>query len=165
MCLLRPEDGGSKILRKFGTQSHHYTVSQSRRPWIEGTRVFTSPWRWRQQGPPKLRYSTTSLYDVTTQKTMNWRDASVYFTLKMEAARSSETSVSYTSLYGATTQKTPTWIFIAVKTSNVAGRRCPKSGGNDKTEEIFGGTSIRCVGTCLVVECVYSTHMKLPLVD
>jgi len=24
------------------------------------------PWRWRQQGPPKRLYRTTSLYGVTT---------------------------------------------------------------------------------------------------
>jgi len=31
----------------------------------------TSPWRWRQHGPPKRVYPTTS-DDVTTQKTSTW---------------------------------------------------------------------------------------------
>jgi hypothetical protein len=34
--------------------------------------LFHSSWRWRQQGPPKNWYPTTSLYDVRTQKTPNW---------------------------------------------------------------------------------------------
>jgi hypothetical protein len=46
---------------------HHYTASQPR--------------RWRQHGPLKRWYPTTSLHGVTTQK--------------MEAAWTSETSVSY----------------------------------------------------------------------
>jgi len=28
----------------------------------------SSRWRWKQRGPPKHLYSTTSLYGVTTQK-------------------------------------------------------------------------------------------------
>jgi hypothetical protein len=61
-----PEDG-KKVLRNIGTLLHHYTMSQ--------------PWRWRQQSPPKHLYPTSSLHDVTT--------------LKMEAAKSSETLVPY----------------------------------------------------------------------
>jgi hypothetical protein len=34
--------------------------------------IFTSPWRWRQQGPPKRWYPTTSLHGVITQKTATW---------------------------------------------------------------------------------------------
>jgi len=33
-------------------------------------RIPTSPWRWRQNSPPKLQYPTTSLQGPTTQKTM-----------------------------------------------------------------------------------------------
>jgi hypothetical protein len=33
---------------------------------------FTSPWRWRQQGPLKCWYPTTILCGVTTQKTLTW---------------------------------------------------------------------------------------------
>jgi hypothetical protein len=46
------------------------------------------PWRWRQLGPPKRWYPTTTLHSVTTQKT-TW-----IFTLKMEAAWTSETLAS-----------------------------------------------------------------------
>jgi hypothetical protein len=31
-----------------------------------------SPWRWRQQGPPKRWYLTITLHGVTTQKTSTW---------------------------------------------------------------------------------------------
>jgi hypothetical protein len=40
-------------------------------------------WRWRQNGPPKGWYPTTTLHDATTQK------------MKMESAWPSETLVSY----------------------------------------------------------------------
>jgi len=33
---------------------------------------FTSPYRWRQQGPLKWWYPTTTLHSVTTQKTSTW---------------------------------------------------------------------------------------------
>jgi len=33
---------------------------------------FTLPWRWRQHGPPKRCYPTTSLHYVATQKTKIW---------------------------------------------------------------------------------------------
>jgi len=49
-----PEDGGSMILRNFGVLPQHYMASQRR--------------RWRQHGPPKRRYFTTTLYGFTTQK-------------------------------------------------------------------------------------------------
>jgi len=31
-----------------------------------------APWRRRQHGPPKRLYPTTTLHDVTTQKTSTW---------------------------------------------------------------------------------------------
>jgi len=31
---------------------------------------FTSTWRWRQQGPPKHWYPTTTVHGITTQKTL-----------------------------------------------------------------------------------------------
>jgi hypothetical protein len=41
----------------------------------------------------------------------------LYFNMKMEAPRSSETLVTYrNTTHGVTTQKTSTWIVIAVKT-------------------------------------------------
>jgi len=52
----------------------------------------SSPWRWRQHGPPKRSYSTSSLYDVKTQKIKTW---TFIFTLNTEAARPSETFVFY----------------------------------------------------------------------
>jgi hypothetical protein len=104
-----PEYGGSMDLWNVGILPQHYMASKPR--------------RWRQHGPLKRRYPTTTLYSVTTQK--------------MEAALTSETSVSYqhymasqpriwrqhvplkrryptTTLYGVINQKTsigssPTW--------------------------------------------------------
>jgi hypothetical protein len=32
----------------------------------------TSPWRWRQHGPPKRWYPTATLHGVRTQKTSSW---------------------------------------------------------------------------------------------
>jgi hypothetical protein len=37
-----------------------------------GYNTLTSPWRWRQHGPPKRWYLTTSLHGVITQKTTTW---------------------------------------------------------------------------------------------
>jgi len=39
---------------------------------IESEVVAPCVWRWRQHGPPKLWYPTTTLHGVTTQKTWNW---------------------------------------------------------------------------------------------
>jgi hypothetical protein len=61
------EDGGSMDLWNVGILPQQYTVSQPR--------------RWRQYGPLKRWYPTTTLHCVTTQK--------------MEAAWSSETLLSY----------------------------------------------------------------------
>jgi len=36
----------------------------------EGRSYSSSPWRWRQQGPPNHWYPTTSKHTVTIQKTM-----------------------------------------------------------------------------------------------
>jgi hypothetical protein len=81
---LRSEDGGSMELRNVDTLPQHYTASQPRRPRLE-----SSPWKLRQYGHLKRRYPTT-LHGVTTQKTSTW-----IFTVKMEAAWTSETLVSY----------------------------------------------------------------------
>jgi len=39
----------------------------------------SSPWTWRQQGPPKHWYSTMTLHGVTTQKTLTWSVVHVYW--------------------------------------------------------------------------------------
>jgi hypothetical protein len=62
-----PEDGGSMDLWNVDILPQHYTASQPR--------------RWRQHGPLKRWYTTTTLHGVTTQK--------------MEAVRTSETLASY----------------------------------------------------------------------
>jgi hypothetical protein len=62
-----PEDEGSMDLWNVGIIPQRYMASQ--------------PWRWRQHGPLKRWYPTTTLHGVTT--------------LKMEAAWTSETLVSY----------------------------------------------------------------------
>jgi len=35
------------------------------------TRLFV-PWRWRQKGPIRFRYATTTLLNITTKKTSTW---------------------------------------------------------------------------------------------
>jgi len=56
-CLLplSSADGCSKVLWNTDTIPQHYMVSQ--------------PERWRQPGPSKQWYPTTTLYGITTQKT------------------------------------------------------------------------------------------------
>jgi hypothetical protein len=53
-----PEDGGSMDLWNVGILPQHYTASQPR--------------RWRQHGPLKCWYPTTTLHGVTTQNTETW---------------------------------------------------------------------------------------------
>jgi len=57
----------------------------------------SSPWRWRLHGPPKLWYPTTSIHpeDGGSMVLRNFGILPYLFTLKMEAAWSSETLVSY----------------------------------------------------------------------
>jgi hypothetical protein len=63
-----------------GILPQHYAASEQRRPqrwrhhWYPTTQhndttQKTSTWRWRQHGPPKWWYPTTTLHGVTTQKT------------------------------------------------------------------------------------------------
>jgi hypothetical protein len=66
-CCVVGEGGGRMDLRNVGILPQHYMVSRPR--------------RWRQHNPPKRWYPTTTLHGFTT--------------LKMEAAGSSETLVSY----------------------------------------------------------------------
>jgi hypothetical protein len=82
---LHPEDRDSMDLWNVGILLQNYTALYLRRP-----RLKSSPWRWRQHGPPKRWYPTTTLHGVTTQKISTW-----IFILKMEAACTSETLVSY----------------------------------------------------------------------
>jgi hypothetical protein len=92
-------------------------------PYLLNTSIFTLPWRWRQHEPLKCWYPTTTLHGVTTQKTSTWNlhpedggsmelwnvgilpqcytasppkwPGLQIFVLKMEAALTSETLVSY----------------------------------------------------------------------
>jgi hypothetical protein len=59
--LLLPTLGWSMALQNDGNLPYHYMTSQPRRPW-----------RWRQHGPPKRWYPTTTFHGVTTQKTSTW---------------------------------------------------------------------------------------------
>jgi len=81
------------LKRNVGIPPQHHTASQPRRRGL-GTQHITSPWRWREHGPLKRRYPTSTPHDVTTQKAMTW-DSTYHFTLKMEGAWTTETSVSY----------------------------------------------------------------------
>jgi hypothetical protein len=44
-------------------------ITQKTSTWNSIQAPVTSPWRWRQQGPPKHWCHTTSLHGVTTQRT------------------------------------------------------------------------------------------------
>jgi hypothetical protein len=67
---------------------------------------------WRQHGPLKRWYPTTTLHGVTTPKTSwRWRQ---HGPLKRWYLN--------TTLHGVTTQKTSTWIFTTVKASNLSPR-------------------------------------------
>jgi hypothetical protein len=48
------KDGGSMVLRNFGTVQQYW-------------------WKWRQRGTLKIWYPTTTLHGVTTQKTSTWK--------------------------------------------------------------------------------------------
>jgi len=51
-------------------------------------KVSTSPWRWRQHGPPECWYPATSLHSVITQKTMTW----IFITVKTSRSGSPKTN-------------------------------------------------------------------------
>jgi hypothetical protein len=67
-----------------GLQKQTTTVSPSRTSRVRGFRSSglwrrvvlcydtTSPWRWRQHGPPNQWYPPTTLHGVATQKTSTW---------------------------------------------------------------------------------------------
>jgi hypothetical protein len=79
--------------------------------------ILTSPWRWRQHGPPKRWYPTATLHGVTTQKTLL-----ILYLLRPEDGSSMvrrNVAVLPQHLHGVTTQKTSTWIFVALRTSNL----------------------------------------------
>jgi hypothetical protein len=78
----RTEDGGSIDLWNVGILPQYYTMSQPRSLKMEAARTSETlvsyynitrhnpeDWRWRQHGPLKCWYPTTTLHDVTTQKT------------------------------------------------------------------------------------------------
>jgi hypothetical protein len=88
---LSPEDEGSMDPWNVGMKLLHYTASQPRRHRLE-----SSPSRWMQHGSLTFWYHTITLQGVTNQKTSSW-----IFTLKMEAARSSETFVSFQNTTGS----------------------------------------------------------------
>jgi hypothetical protein len=78
---LHPEDGCSIELWNVGILTQDYTASQPRR-------LRLASWGWRQHGPPKCWYPTTTLHGVTTHRTSTCP-------LKVEAAWTSETMLSY----------------------------------------------------------------------
>jgi hypothetical protein len=57
---LRPEDGGSIYLWNVDI------LPQRRRPLLK-----SSPWRWRQQSPPKRWYPITTLHGATSLRNSN----------------------------------------------------------------------------------------------
>jgi hypothetical protein len=108
-----PVDRGSKDLWNVGIL--HYTASQPRRWRQHGplkrrypttTLHASQPRKWRQHGPLKRRYPTTTLHASQPRK---WRQ-------RGPPKRRYPT----TTLHGFITKRTSTWIFTAMKTSCLA---------------------------------------------
>jgi len=68
--------------------------------------LITSPWRWRQYGPPKRWYPATSLHGIVTQKTTTW----IFTTVKI----SSRMSLYFSKVHESTTtsQFKTTYFFV-----------------------------------------------------
>jgi len=74
MLPLHPEDGRSMDLRNVGMLPQHFTLKMEA-AWTSETLVCyqnNSLWRWKQRGPPKRWYPTTTLQCAITQKTWTW---------------------------------------------------------------------------------------------
>jgi hypothetical protein len=57
-------------------------TSETLVPYYNSTRchvvsTFRAKWRWRQYGPPKHWYPTTTHHGVTTQKTLSWNEIEI----------------------------------------------------------------------------------------
>jgi len=75
-------------LEDNGMQKSTFTCFKSRSSGL-------CPWRWRQQGPPKLWYPTATLQGVTTQKTSTWIFTDVWTSdLALAILLEHETSIS-----------------------------------------------------------------------
>jgi hypothetical protein len=57
--------------REFESRSPHELLSPALLRY-DAVLWWSEPWRWRQHGPLKLWYPTTTLHGLTTQKTLTW---------------------------------------------------------------------------------------------
>jgi hypothetical protein len=94
---LHSEDEGSKFLRNAGILPQHYTLKMKAASSSETSVSYnTTHWRRRRQVPPKRPYPTTlRTEDGGSRVLRNVSNLPQHCTLKIEAARSSETSVYY----------------------------------------------------------------------
>jgi hypothetical protein len=141
--LLHPEDGGSIVFWNVGILSHQHFTLKMEAAWSSETfityRISTSPWSWRQHGPPKRWHPITSALHPDDGGSMVPRNVGNLphrlFILKVEAATWFSELVSYhisispwrrkqhfcpkhlfptILVHGVTIQKTTVWISWAV---------------------------------------------------
>jgi hypothetical protein len=105
----------------YPTITLHPIITQKTATWISIQAPLTSPWKWRQNCPPKRCHPTTSLYGVITQKTTTWISIQASLISPWRWRENDPLKWWYptTSLHGVTSQKNSTIIFTAVITSNI----------------------------------------------
>jgi len=96
-CLyLQGEIWDSRFTRRWKFKSRLYELWRRVELWLD-------TWGWRQQGPPKWWYPSTTLYGVTTQNNSTWM-AGVTSPWGWRQHGPTKRSYPMTTLHGVTTQ-------------------------------------------------------------